>query len=66
MNRQLAATQDARLSELRAASDLAQLWAEQRERQNAHELLAPVYDWFTEGFDTPDLTVAKALLDDLS
>ncbi len=52
--------------ELRAAHNLASLWAEQGERQKAHDLLAPVYDWFTEGFDTPDLKEAKALLDQLA
>ena len=41
------------------------LWAERGERRKAHDLLAPVYDWFTEGFDTPDLKDAKALLDEL-
>ena len=44
---------------------LARLWAEQGKRQKALDLLAPLYAWFTEGFDTPDLTDAKALLDDL-
>jgi predicted ATPase len=57
--------QRARSLELRAATSLAQLWAEQGERQKAHDLLAPVYGWFTEGFDTPDLKDAKALLDAL-
>ena len=51
--------------ELRAAADLARLWAEQGERPKAHDLLAPIYGWFTEGFDTPDLKAAKALLDEL-
>ena len=41
------------------------LWAEQGERRKAHDLLAPVYGWFTEGFDTADLKDAKALLDEL-
>ena len=48
-----------------ASRDLARLWAERGERQRALDLLAPVYDWFTEGFDTPDLVEAKALLDEL-
>jgi predicted ATPase len=57
--------QESRSLELRAATSLARLWAEQGERQQAHDLLAPVYGWFTEGFDTADLKNAKALLDDL-
>jgi predicted ATPase len=52
--------------ELRAACDLARLWAEQGERSRAHDLLAPVYNWFTEGFETADLKHAKVLLDELS
>ena len=57
-----AAEQKARLWELRAATSLAGLLAERGERQRALDLLAPVYAWFTEGFDTPDLLEAKALL----
>ena len=49
-----------------AATSLARLWQQQGKRQEAHDLLAPVYDWFTEGFDTADLQDAKALLDDVS
>jgi predicted ATPase len=56
----------ARLWELRAARDLARLWAEQGRRQKAYDLLAPVYGWFTEGFDTADLKDAKALFDELA
>jgi predicted ATPase len=52
--------------ELRAAMSLARLWRDQGKRQQARELLAPVYGWFTEGFDTLDLKGAKALLDDLA
>jgi class 3 adenylate cyclase len=52
--------------ELRAATDLARLWGEQGRRDEARELLTPVYSWFTEGFDTPDLKDAKALLDELA
>ena len=52
--------------ELRAATSLARLWASQDERQKACQLLAPVYGWFTEGFDTADLKDAKALLDELA
>jgi class 3 adenylate cyclase len=56
--------QSAKTFELRAATSLARLWRHDKCRQ-AHDLLAPVYDWFTEGFDTPDLRSAKALLDEL-
>ena len=49
----------------RAARDLANLWRDQGKRDEARELLAPVYGWFTEGFDTRDLKDAKALLEDL-
>jgi predicted ATPase len=52
----------ARLTELRAATSLARSWRERGRRVKARELLAPVYEWFTEGFDTPDLKEAKALL----
>ena len=51
--------------ELRAATSLARLWREQAKPREAHDLLAPVYQWFTEGFDTLDLKQAKALLDEL-
>ena len=56
---------DAKSFELRAAMSLARLWQRQGKRKEAHELLAPVYDWFTEGFDTGDLKEARALLDEL-
>jgi predicted ATPase len=52
--------------ELRAAMSMARLWRNQRKRDEARELLAPVYGWFTEGFDTLDLKEAKALLDELA
>ncbi len=52
--------------ELHAATSLARLWQSQDKRQDATDLLAPVYNWFTEGFDTADLKDAKALLDELS
>jgi predicted ATPase len=58
--------QRTKLWELRAATSLARLWAEQRKRAQAHDLLAPVYGWFTEGFDTADLKDAKALLEELA
>jgi predicted ATPase len=61
----IAQNQSARSWELRAATSLARLWQQQGKRQEAHDLLAPVYHWFTEGFDTADLQDAKALLDDL-
>jgi predicted ATPase len=54
------------LLELRAATSLARLWAQQGKRTQARDLLAPVYAWFTEGFETPDLKDAKQLLDELS
>jgi class 3 adenylate cyclase/predicted ATPase len=52
--------------ELRAATSLARLWRDHGRRAEARDLLAPVYGWFTEGFDTPDLKDAKALLDELA
>jgi predicted ATPase len=48
-----------------AATSLARLWQSHGKRQDAYEVLAPVYGWFTEGFDTADLMDAKALLDEL-
>ena len=61
----IAAEQEAKLWELRAAVSVARLWGEQGRRPEARDLLAPVYRWFTEGFDTPDLKDAKAVLDEL-
>jgi predicted ATPase len=61
----IAREQGTRGYELRAATSLARLWAEQGRRAEAHELLAPVYGSFTEGFDTADLKDARALLDEL-
>jgi class 3 adenylate cyclase/predicted ATPase len=58
----IAQSQQAKSWELRAAASLAKLWQQQGKRQEAHDLLAPVYNWFTEGFDTADLKDAKALL----
>jgi predicted ATPase len=62
----IARRQEAKSWELRAAMSLARLWQQQGKRQEAHDLLAPVYEWFTEGFDTADLREAKQLLDELS
>ena len=62
---QIARGQQAKSWELRAASSLARLWRDQGKRAEAYDLLAPIYGWFTEGFDTADLTQAKALLDEL-
>jgi predicted ATPase len=62
----IARSQQAKSWELRAATSLAKLWQQQGKRQEAHDLLAPVYNWFTEGFDTADLKAAKALLDELA
>jgi predicted ATPase/class 3 adenylate cyclase len=61
----IARNQRARSLELRAATGLARLWADQDRHAEALDLLAPIYAWFTEGFDTPDLREAKALLDTL-
>jgi len=52
-------------SKKEAGTSLARLWQSQGRRQDAYELLAPVYDWFTEGFDTKDLQEAKVLLAEL-
>jgi predicted ATPase len=61
----VARQQQAKSWELRTAMSMARLWRDQRKRQQAHDLLAPVYDWFTEGFDTLDLKEGKALLEQL-
>jgi predicted ATPase len=58
----VARRQEAKALELRAAMSLSRLWQQQGKRADAHALLAPIYDWFTEGFDTADLQDAKALL----
>jgi class 3 adenylate cyclase/predicted ATPase len=62
----VARKQQAKSWELRAAMSMARLWRDQGRKQQAHDLLAPVYGWFTEGFDTLDLKQAKALLDELA
>ena len=61
----IAREQQARSWELRAAMSMARLWRDQGKRHEAHELLAPVYGWFTEGLRTRDLKEANALLDSL-
>jgi predicted ATPase len=62
----VARKQQAKSWELRAAMSMARLWHDQGKRDEARELLAPVYGWFTEGFDTRDLKEAKALLNELA
>jgi predicted ATPase len=62
----VARQQQAKSFELRASMSLARLWCDKGKVQQARELLAPVYGWFTEGFDTRDLEDAKALLDELA
>ena len=62
----VARQQQAKSWELRAAMSLARLWRDRGKVQQARELLAPVYGWFTEGFDTRDLKEAKALLEELA
>jgi predicted ATPase len=63
---EVARRQSAKSWELRASMSLARLWQQQGREQGARELLAPIYDWFTEGFDTRDLKDAKALLEELA
>ena len=62
---EIARRQQAKAWELRTACSLAKLWQSEDKLEQAHELLCPVYDWFTEGFDTADMKDAKALLDEL-
>ena len=62
----VARAQQAKSWELRAAMSMARLWRDEGKRDEARELLAPVYGWFTEGFDTRDLKEAKALLEELA
>jgi predicted ATPase len=62
----VARAQQAKSWELRAAMSMARLWRDQGKRDEAREILAPVYGWFTEGFDTLDLKEARALLDELA
>src|SRR5215831_4218678 len=62
--RAIARQQQAQSWELRAAMSLARLWQQQDKRAEGRDLLAPIYGWFTEGFDTADLQEAKALLEE--
>ena len=62
---EIAQKQKAKSLELRAAMSLSCVWKEQGKKTQARKMLAEVYDWFTEGFDTPDLIEAKTLLDEL-
>ena len=63
---EVARRQQAKSYELRAATSLARLWQQQGKHAEARELLAPIYGWFTEGFDTADLQEAKALLEEFA
>ena len=63
---QIARKQEGKLFELRAAISLARLWRDQHKRAEARDLLAPIYSWFSSGFDMPDLVAAKALLNELA
>ena len=63
---EIAAAQETKSFELRPAASLARILRDQAKTTEARDLLAPIYGWFTEGFDTPDLKEAKALLDELS
>ena len=62
----IARDQAAKWWEIRTAVSLARFWQGQHKDGEARDLLAPIYNWFTEGFDTPDLKQAKALLDELA
>jgi predicted ATPase len=62
----VAERQSAKLLQLRASTSLARLWRDQGKRAQAHDLLGPIYQWFTEGFDAPVLKDARALLDELA
>ena len=63
---EIAQLQNAKLLELRAAVSLARLWQDQGKDGEARDILVPVFEWFTEGFDTPDLIVAKKVLAQLA
>jgi len=63
---EIAQKQQTKSLELRAATSLARLWLRQGKKAEARQMLAEIYNWFTEGFDTKDLQEAKALLDELT
>src|SRR5207244_6450705 len=63
---EIARRQQAKSLELRAVMSLARLWQQQGKQKDAHQMLADIYGWFTEGFDTKDLQEAKALLEELN
>jgi predicted ATPase len=63
---EIARKQQAKSLELRAVMSLARLWQQQRKKKQAHKMLAEIYGWFTEGFDTKDLREANALLEELA
>jgi len=63
---EIARKQQAKSLELRATVSLARLWQQQDKKKEARQMLAEIYGWFTEGFDTADLQEAKALLDELT
>jgi predicted ATPase len=63
---EIARRQSAKLWELRAATSLARLWRDQGRHNHARDLLAPIYNWFTEGLDTPVLREARATLEELA
>jgi len=63
---EIARRQGAKSLELRAVISLARLWQKQGKKNEAHQMLAEIYGWFTEGFDTADLKEAKALLEELN
>jgi predicted ATPase len=62
----VAERQSAKLLQLRASTSLARLWRDQGKHAEARDLLDPIYNWFTEGFDAPDLKNARTLLDELA
>jgi predicted ATPase len=63
---EIARQQKAKSLELRAVMSLSRLWQQQGKKEEAHRMLAEIYGWFTEGFDTADLQEAKALLEELN
>jgi len=63
---EIAKKQRAKMWELRASVSLARLWQQQSKKEQARQMLAAIYNWFTEGFDTKDLQEAKGLIEELS